>query len=399
MTKRLYYSSDPYACKASVLSCEKEENGFVVRLDRTVIFPASGGQLSDTGKIGDASVIGASEDGDDVLHLVDRALGVGQTVSVCADEGTRRAHSEQHTGEHILSGLLSSMFGATNVGFHMAKDYCTIDTDIFIDPEQLEALEREANRAVRRNLPVTYSTVDEEALKAVQIRKAAVGLTGEVRIVFIGDVDSCTCCGTHCGTSGEVGFIAVTDSMKYKSGTRIWFACGERAVGDAAANRHIARALGKRFSTNRDEIIAAVQKQGDELNAMRQTLKRRTDELLAFRAKELMELCEKMGGTHVIVRFEEGLSMQELKLLADKLIATPDTQAVLFGKESDRMIYQLANTKGSRLSSRELCLTLNAMLGGKGGGRDDFAQGSAKLPTNIPQTMEQLTEYLRKALR
>ncbi|MBQ9832378.1 MAG: hypothetical protein IJO48_01455 [Clostridia bacterium] len=399
MTERLYYCDKLYECEAKVLSCEKCDGGYAVKLNRTVIFPESGGQLSDTGTIDSARILRAEEDGEDVIHICDAPVEMGETVCVKADIEPRLDHTRQHTGEHILSGLISKMFGAVNVGFHMAKDYCTIDIDSVLDKEQLLKLELEANRAVMRNVKITTETVDGSELENISLRKVAKGLEGEVRIVYIGDVDSCTCCGTHCAYSGEVGAIAITDSMKYKQGTRLWFACGERAIKASQSNAETVSKIANRFSTNRDEVFNAVAKQGDELNKTRRELKKRTDMLLEYKAQELENAAEDVNGTKLTVANLEGMAMQELKTLAEKLPSGIKRAAVLFAQNDEALFYLVKTSGAVKQNAREICLVINAMLGGKGGGREELAQGSSSPVNNAEETAAQLSVYLKKSLQ
>ena len=233
MTEILYYEYPIITeCSAEVVSCTEKDGKFAVVLTRSPIFPEGGGQLADGGRIFtdkiSADITDCQTENGETVHYSDAPFEVGERVSVRLDLEKRLDHAEQHTGEHILSGLASKLFSAKNVGFHMAEDYCTIDLDIPLEREQLEALEIEANRAVRANLSIHTEITDGEDASNRTLRKRAEKAVGEVRIVYIdnGKVDSCTCCGTHLHTTGMVGAIRITDAQHYKGGTRLFFACG-----------------------------------------------------------------------------------------------------------------------------------------------------------------------------
>ena len=220
MTEKLFYEHPVIAsCEAQVLSCEEKNGSFEVVLDRTVIFPEGGGQPADRGTIGGVPVTDAHERGGEVFHICTAPVPVGARVTVALDTERRLDHSARHTGEHMLSGLAYKLFGAHNVGFHMAEDYATIDLDVFLDNEALSRLEEEANRAVRRDLPVTEVHTDHEGLASYTIRKKADIVSDDIRIVFIGggEIDSCTCCGTHCASTGEVGYIRIAEMPRQAS--------------------------------------------------------------------------------------------------------------------------------------------------------------------------------------
>jgi len=403
MTKRAYYNDGALSCEAVVLDCVAVEGGYEILTDVTSIFPESGGQLSDTGRIGEAVISHAREDGELVWHMADRPLEKGAKVTVTADAGPRMDHTCQHSGEHILSGLASKLFGAVNVGFHMAEDYATLDLDTFLTNEQLKELQREANRAVQRNVPVTSVVVQGEDLENIPLRKQAKGLTGDIRIVYFdeGEVDSCTCCGTHVALSGEVGYIKITSHIKYKGGTRIWFACGMRAVEDSLKNQDIVDTLSVRFSAKAEDVAAAVVRQGDELNAAKHQLRERTQQLHKYIAAELLEGAESIGGVRLVISLQQGAQMNELKALAEKLTEQPEVLAVLFSQNGESLMYQLARGKEVKRSMRELIQAVNAAVGGKGGGRDEFAQGSAAVgsATDVEGTVGQIKNYCKAWLK
>ncbi|MBR2328793.1 MAG: hypothetical protein IKA58_02795, partial [Clostridia bacterium] len=285
----------------------------------------------------------------------------------------------------------------------MAEDYATIDLDTFLTHEQIQQLQREANRAVQRNVPVTSVVVQGEELENIPLRKQAKGLTGDIRIVYFdeGAVDSCTCCGTHVALSGEVGYIKITSHIKYKGGTRIWFACGMRAVEDSLKNQDIVDALAVRFSAKAEDMVSAVVRQGDELNSVKHQLRERTQQLQKYIAAELLEGAENISGTRLVISLQQGIQMNELKTLAEKLTEQPDALAVLFAKNGETLMYQLARGKGVKHSVRELIQAVNAAVGGKGGGRDDFAQGSAPVggASDVDGTVEQIKNYCRAVLK
>lgn len=403
MTKRAYYDNGALTCQAVVLDCVAVEGGYEILTDATSIFPESGGQLSDTGRIGEAVISHAREEGELVWHMADRPLEKGAAVTVMADPEPRMDHTCQHSGEHILSGLASKLFGAVNVGFHMAEDYATIDLDTPLTHEQIQQLQREANRAVQRNVPVTSVVVQGAELESIHLRKQARGLSGDIRIVYIddGQVDSCTCCGTHVAMSGQVGYIKITSHMKYKGGTRMWFACGMRAVEDSLKNQDIVDTLAVRFSAKTEDVVAAVIRQGEELNAAKHILRERTQQLQGYVAEELLECAESISGTRLVVSLMENIQMNELKTLAERLSAQPDVMAVLFAHNGDSLAYQIARGKKVSHSARELIQAINAAAGGKGGGRDEFAQGSAPVgaATDIKGMIEQIKSYCRAVLK
>ena len=397
---RLYYADEIVAeTTAKVLEVRPYEENFAVILDKTLFYPESGGQLADKGTISGIPLIHVVEEHEQVLHIIGQSLNAGETVLLKLDVASRADHSQQHTGEHILSGLAHSMFGAVNVGFHMADTYSTIDLDKYLEKEELEELERAANRAVQANEATVYKYVTPEELESLNIRKKAKGLTGQIRIVYAGAVDSCTCCGTHCNRSGEVGAIHISASMKYKGGIRLWFLCGMRAVDSAINNSSALDKLSRRFSVKNEDVVEAVIKQGDELSGIKHELKEKTARLMEYRAMELAESAVDVNGIKAVVTLEKNCGMAEIKLLADDLCKRGKYAAVIAASNKDTIQYVLKHGDNVNVDMREVCSTLNVMLDGKGGGRPDNAQGSAKLRGDADMAMEQFKTYFEKMLR
>ena len=379
------------SCESKVLSCEKTGESFSVVLDRTVIFPEGGGQPADHGFIGEARIIDAQEKDGLVYHICSGEVPAGETVRVTLDIPRRLDHSEQHTGEHILSGLAYKLFGARNVGFHMAEDYCTIDLDRFLGSDELCKLEREANAAVRRDLPVTEEHMDHAALSQVTLRKKSDVKSDDIRVVFIGggDIDSCTCCGTHCASTGEVGFIRIGDSQKYKGGVRLWFSCGGRAVREANALSRELTDLARSYSTSREDLPAAVRKQSDELSAAKRELKARTQ-----------ALCDMIAGSNsdrAAVLVMEGFGANDVKMLTESLTSKNADVALVFGVKDGVTNYRALRKDGVSLPMNELIKAVNGLILGKGGGSPAFAQGASQNAVT-PEMIEALRKMLEQWL-
>lgn len=402
MTVKRYHEMGVTSCTATVLDCKALNDGnFDILLDETAIYPEGGGQLSDTGYIGSARVLHARDDDGYVWHTCDRAVAIGSKVDVKADKDVRLDHTQQHTGEHMLSGIAHTLFGCTNVGFHMAEDIVTVDFDKQLTQEQIDELELRVNEAIQRNEPTVIRTVTPEEYETIDIRKKAKGLKGEITIVYAGGVDSCTCCGTHCERAGEVGLLKIQSHTNYKGGTRIYFNCGMRAVILMQQDNARMDTIARRFSTSADRAVNAVIKQGDELADIKKELKRRTDALFAYRADELYTASDVTKGVHAIVHIEQGIDMNELGMLGERICANKNAVAVLFTKKPGQLSYRVMRSKDVSLSMRELIQAINAMFNGKGGGRDDSAQGSAELSgshLSLNEALEQLRNYLKKRL-
>ena len=205
MTEKLFYEdSHRTEFTAKVISCEEAKDGFCVVLDQTAFFPEGGGQYADTGILGNTEVTDVHEKNDVIFHSVTAPLEVGSIVSGKINWKERFEKMQQHTGEHIVSGIVHERFGYNNVGFHLGADYCTMDFDGPISKAQLKEIETEANEAVYRNLEVEVLYPSKEELKDMDYR-SKIEIEGQVRIVKIPGYDVCACCAPHVKTTGEIG--------------------------------------------------------------------------------------------------------------------------------------------------------------------------------------------------
>ena len=400
MTVKLYdQNSRQTQTTAKVVACEPVEGGFEVLLDQTVLFPEGGGQPSDTGWIDTARVLSCREERGDVFHKVDRALTVGETVSVRLDWARRFDFMQQHTGEHLLSFAFYKLFEAANIGFHLALDYATIDFDKPLSREQIAEAELLANSYVWRNLPVTATFyASEEEVQELPLRKHAEGLTAPIRIVSIEDADMCTCCAPHCALTGEIGSIFVLDAAGYKGGTRVTFLCGERALNRHRTEHDDLDAIGRRFSTARENAVSAVAKLSDEYGALKKRERELAKELNAFLAAELRANAKQAGKYRVAVRLFIGMDAGRLKDLA-QCAAEPGTISALFSETEGKLSYVLASGEKFPLDVNELIPAVNAATGGKGGGRGTLAQGMAQSGSGAQETVLQVEDYLVRRLK
>ena len=400
MTKRLYYHN-PYMseCDAVVTDCIAVDGGYEVLVDQTVIFPEGGGQPSDTGFIDNSRVLSARDAGDDIWLFTNGEFKAGQHVTIRLNLERRFDHSQQHTGEHIVSGIAKELFDVTNIGFHMAQDYVTIDFDRFLTDEQLLQLEEEANGAVYKNIKIISRIVTGDELDGIPLRKRAEGLKGDIRLVSIEGIDSCTCCGTHTLNTGEVGIIKITDHVKYKSGIRIWLSCGKRALQDYRDKQNAINELARAYSTKWQNVNEAVLKQMDELAASKHAIKRLANQHAVYRALELLGNAETVGGITLAVSYEGEVLKDDLGMLAQQLCKHEKTIAVLFGLMNGMVHYRLMRSAGVEMSMKDLCQTVNVLFSGKGGGRPESAQGSSSHTQAFEQSVEQFKAYMKSALK
>ena len=386
--EELFYQ-DPYCKKfnARVLSCTASKDGFDVLLDDTAFYPEGGGQPSDVGTLNDAHVLHVNRTSEGVIHHVDHALEVNSTVLGIIDWDVRFDHMQQHSGEHIMSGLIHQKFGYENVGFHMGDDVTLIDFDGMMTWDQVKEVELQANEIIWKNELIEAAFPTAEELKNIPYRSKK-ELSGDVRIVTIPNADVCACCGTHVNRTGEVGIIKALSSVKHHNGTRIELVCGKRAYLDDVQKTDANIRIMNLLSCRRYETEAAVERLQNSSLA-----KDRTINAMAAQALKTKADTYPTGGS-LIIDEETGIEIYALRSFCTQLIKDDKakTVAVLFtdGSAADQFNYLIMSNVRNLKDDAKI---LNEKLSGRGGGRPDAIQGT--FHASLSQIKETLEEILK----
>jgi alanyl-tRNA synthetase len=384
MTQRLYYT-DSYTCAftARVVETLTVDGNPVVVLNRTYFYPTGGGQPHDTGLIANAHVLDVRTRADDkaVLHLLDAPLMEGEALAggevLCGiDWGRRFDFMQQHTGQHILTQAFVQTCGANTVGFHLGAETVTIDLDAAaISAEQIAQAETVANHVLHENRAVTTRMVDPDAADGVRMRRVPEALaTDGLRVVEVKDFDTTACGGTHVARTGEIGMIKVLRSEKYKSGTRIEFVCGERALGAMQARVDILNRLTSDLTCAMSDLPAIVGGLREQIGAGEKAIKTLRERLVDYEAAELLANAEAHGTARRIIAVYEGRDAAELRLLASRLTATPGVSALL-GIAGEKSHVICARSADLHDDMNTLLKRALEPLGGRGGGSPALAQG------------------------
>ena len=368
-TEKLYYA-DPFLkdFTAKILSCGAVKTGWEVVLDRTAFYPEGGGQPADQGMLGGVKVLDVHEKGGRVFHICENPVEIGETVTGRIDWARRFDHMQQHSGEHILSGILCQAHRCDNVGFHMGADTVTIDYNTDISWEQALEAERRANDYLYADVPIEISYPSREELKSIDYRSKK-ELTGQVRIVRFPGADCCACCGTHVLRSGQVGLIKILSCQTFRDGVRMEILCGRRALDYLSKTWEQNRAVGQQLSVKIFDTAASVERLETELNAAKARKTQLEDELFSRIAAE-------QTGKGDVVLFQPPLRPDGVRKLADAVSRTCGGLAAVFAGEARQYQYALIRADGEDISP--LVKDLNTALRGRGGGRNGFAQGSVQ---------------------
>ena len=368
-TNKLYYADCRLAqFSATVLDCFEGKQGFEIELDQTAFYPEGGGQAADKGSLNGIEVIHVHEDGERVLHRTAQPLAVGETVTGVVDYDHRFDLMQQHTGEHIVSGLINARYGHHNVGFHMGLQSITIDFDGLIPFEDLPEIERLANEAVYKNIPLHIWTPSPEELPGVFYRTKR-ALPWPVRIVQVPGYDSCACCGLHVERTGEIGLIKLFSIVKFRQGVRIEMLCGRRAFEFLSRSHEQNRLVSAAFSAKILETGEAARKMNELLEAQ----KRRIGELETAQFRTIAAGCTGRGDVLLI---REGLDSVGVRKLADLAADACGGTAAVFSENADGSFGYCLIRKGGDL--RSFNKEMNAALSGRGGGKGDCQMGTVR---------------------
>lgn len=367
--KKLYYDS-PYIkeFEATVISCEKGKKGYEIVLDQTAFYPEGGGQPTDTGILGGVKVLEVHEKNGVVAHYLEEPLNVGEKVRGIIDWERRFIHMQEHSGEHLASGLIHERFGYDNVGFHMGAEEVTIDFNGVIEWDELMEIEKKANEIIWDNREIYADFPPKEELDALDYRSKK-ELTGDVRIVKIPGGDICACCGTHVKRTGEIGLIKFLTMIHYKGGVRISLLCGKRAIEDYEKKREEVQKISVLLSVKPAEISVAVEKMKGEITKLQEKL----SECYRERIEQKVGSMEKSDKNIYIIEKEFGA--QHLRQLVNRILEEKKGKTVLAlsGNREGGFLYIMGSqNEDMRLLSKEL----NRVLSGRGGGSIQMAQGT-----------------------
>ncbi len=367
----LLYNQSAYIKKftAEVLSCEAADGGYRVILDRTAFFPEQGGQGCDRGTLGGIPVTDVQLCADEVIHTTQEPLAIGAVVDGIIDWTVRYDNMQNHTGEHLLSGILHAMFGYDNVGFHLGDTVMTLDTSGELSPEQLREVELRANRAVWENVPVAVTYPDSETLKTMDYR-AKLELTEDVRIVTIPGWDVCACCAPHVARTGEIGMIRIIDAIRWKGGMRLTLVCGERALSDYRLRLDELSRISVALSAKAEETYDAFCRVQNTAAEQKQEIVRLKRELLTH---QLSSVAETEGS---LCLFLDDADNDTLRAAVNGCVTKCGGLCGAFsGSDTDGYRFVIgAQNIPLRARAKEITSALN----GRGGGSDQMISGACK---------------------
>lgn len=366
---RYYHHPDERSFDATVTGCRAYKDGlFAVTLSDTLFYPEGGGQPGDTGTLSGVRVTDTRLSGNEIIHVCEAELPVGQTVHGELDWERRFRHMQCHTGEHIFSGIAHELYGCNNVGFHPSRDCVTIDFDRVLTPEQLAEVERQTNEAVFADVPTVISYPDADTLRTLDYRSKK-ELTGTVRIVEAGGRDVCACCGLHVARSGMVGCVKVGTQTPHRGGIRLTLLIGWDAVRDYDQKQKSVSEISHILSAKPHEVAQAVELMASRNDRYKAEVIALHEQIFRLKAALLPSNQDRLWS------FAENLSPVQIRQFAD-ILAEQTGWAAVFS-EAPNGGYQYAICSHN-VDVCPICKELNQALNGHGGGKPAVVQGAVQ---------------------
>lgn len=398
--EKLYYEN-PYEKEftANIVDVVEKENEFHILLDKTYFYPEGGGQPSDTGYIESTPVTYVYEGAGNIYHVTERKPSKFKKVKCGIDWEKRYDHMQQHLGQHILSAYLVELFSANTIGFHLGKDYSTIDIDKVISDDDFKKVESSVNETILSNIPVEVLYPSDKELKKLPLRKQPPKTEEQIRLVKVGDIDINACCGTHPHSTIEVQLVKITKWEKYKSGMRIEFLCGKRAVEDYIVKHTRLKEISKVLAVSENDASLEIHRINKELRELNSSVKSLKDEVAGYMVEKMVSDAEIIGDVKIIKEVYSNVDLKYINTIGSKIVSYPNVVA-LFGVESgDKAHLVFMRSKDLKIISMNALLKdAISLIDGNGGGSDFSAQGGGKNNNNLESSLEYAYSKVKEAV-
>ena len=351
---------------ATVLDSYEKADGYFTILDKTAFFPEGGGQPPDIGFLDDARVYDTQINAGVIYHYTNKQFKKGQKVTGRIDFNRRFDFMQQHSAEHIVSGIAHSLYGCENVGFHLSEDIVTLDFDLPLNTEQLAEIEKTANQRVMENVGINCYYPDEEVLKTLKYRSKK-ELEGAVRIVEIENTDMCACCAPHVKTAGQIGIIKLLDTEKLRGGIRIELKAGNRAIKDYNKKYDNVKKISSLLATSQNETAEAVERLLKNLNDRKFEITNLKNENMLLKIQSLNPQAE------ITAHFENDFTVKDLQRFADSLFTVYGGIRAVFSPNGDGFAFSIC---GEEDKLRSFFARFKESFAVKGGGRNTMFSGN-----------------------
>ena len=397
--KKLYYE-DQYIKKftANIVELKEIDNKFHIVLNKTAFFPGGGGQFCDLGKIDGKDVLEVYEKDKKIYHVLNDKPSEN-TVECIIDWDRREDGMHQHFAQHVLSGCFYTKYKANTTGFHLGKDFSTVDIKGYLEEEQIRAIENYANEIIRENIPLTILKPNKDELKDIWLRRDLPDTDEDIRVVRIGDLDTNACCGVHPKSTGELRLIKIKRWEKNRQSTRIEFLAGKRAIDDVLRRDVYLTKICRHLKSKEEEalnVIRGLEEKIEEGNKIRKKLENKVSN---YEIKEILKNSKNYKGIVVVNKVYEDEDIKYISRMASKIVEE-DNRIVLIGvKYKDKSNLVFASSKNlSKISMNDLLKEVLEVVDGKGGGSANLAQGSCTNGKNLEKAMQNAIDTIEEII-
>lgn len=398
--EKLYYK-DQYIKEftAEVVDIKEKDSKFYVELDKTAFFPGGGGQFCDTGKIDNHDVIDVCEENGTIYHITTTKPIKIHKVKCLIDWEKREDGMNQHFGQHVLSGCFFKLFNANTVGFHLGREFSTVDINGFLTEEQVRKAEEYANEIIKNDIEVEFLTPERKQLKKLGLRRDLPNTNEQIRVVKIGNLDINACCGVHPKSTLSLRMIKIKKYEKCRNATRIEFLAGKRAVDDSLKNDRYLTEICRYLSSTEKEAISGIKSLHNKLEEIIYTNKKLEEKISKYQIKEMIEEADKIGEISLIKKIYENENVKYISKMASKLVELDNVVALIALKNDDKSNFVFASSKNiSNLNMSELIKDAITLVDGRGGGSQFLAQGGGKDNGNIESLLNYAQMKIERTL-
>ncbi|MBU3180741.1 alanyl-tRNA editing protein [Clostridium psychrophilum] len=398
--EKLYYE-DQYKTEftAEIIDVIEKENKYHVELNRTYFYPKGVNQPSDTGHINGSLVISVYEENNRIYHILEvKPLKIHKVKCIIIFD-FRYDYMQQHLGQHILSSCISDLFNITTIGFHLGLTSSTIDLAKGIGAEEIRDCEKKANDIVNENIKVEALYLTNSELKKLSIKKISVRSGEKIRIIKIGDIDVFLSQDLYPDSTIEVQLIKVINFKKYKSGIKIKFICGQRAVSDYVLKFEAIEKISKLLSCNNNTLISKVEQLSSELNKALTEKSALKAEVATYEVQNMIKEAEKIDDVRILKYIYDKMDPKYATMLATKLVSSSKV-IVLFGiKLKDKANLLFMCSKDLKIIGMDSLLKdAITLIDGNGGGSEFSAQGGGKNNNNLDSALDYALSKIKESI-
>ena len=392
MEKLFYIDSYIKNFTAEIEEVKEVDDKFHVLLNKTAFFPGGGGQYCDLGIIDNINVLDVYEENDKIYHVLEKKPNRIHKVKCEIDWDRREYGMQHHFGQHIISACFNNEYKAKTVGFHLGKDFSTVDIEGFFKEEDILKIEKMCNEIIRENITVEFLNITKKEAKKLKIKEDLSKLGDNIRVVKIDDIDMNLCCGVHMKNTLDLRVIKIKKFEKYKKATRIEFLCGTKAIEEMLKRENYLNKICKLLSSNEEDAYKSIENLNNKLNEVNKENRRLEEIISNYEVKEMIESAEKINNMNVIVKVYENKTMNYMNKIANKIIEKQNNIGLFALKNDDRLNLLFACSKNlEKMDMNILIKDSIKLIDGKGGGSKVLAQGGGKNNSNL----DSLFDYVK----